>query len=677
MVCLFSYVKDALMTAYLLAAPIMLAFATLPGAWLLFTLPFAPLRWSVRLTLAVALSPALLAVQALVLKALHIPFAVIPTLLLIANLPALWLVMRAWRRSGQSKRPIARGSWLGGGALLLLLGGYVALPWRLVPHLRTFAWHALWHTDIAYALTRNSLLPEEPELAGMRLSYSWAGHLFWSITGWLSDLPPTVLYAATNLLWLAVAAFLAYALCRDGLQLPRPLAVFGSGAIFLGTNIAGVVGWSYARDWHWRQEILGDLRYTPMLGKYLGFETMPFAFALLMGLALVTAVAVRQPIRRLWVLLTALLIALGLLYPILYPAGCIIVGVFWLVLAWQLFTGAYEAETIYTKQTLITVALGGILSAVVTFGFLTLVTLDGNNAPIHLTATALFKTKATQVVVGLLLFAPALVALVTQLRHALAVRLLLAGATVGLMALYVAADLESLEYKYVLAATIVAAPLSAAGLAWLLRTPAQQWTVTVAVLLTLAGANQLLMLQIGAQIPTNLGNAPQVQEAGFWLQLQPTQREAGWVTAIRTQTPATTVVVTADSRIHVSPFLDRSLYAPSDWDGAQIAGYSVDNRYNLLSWRGYSPTLYEARLAEIQALQGDQAAEWIPALETMLALQRPLALHLTADRPLLQWLAQAQLGTVIYRTDEDVVWLLDPAVITAQQLESAEAYASH
>jgi len=470
------------MTHYLMAVFTILAFATLPGAWLLFALPFVALRGSVKIALSIALSPAVLALQVLLLNAVEIPFATIPTVLLVVNAPALLLIMRGWWRSEQRERP-AVASWLGGGALLGLLGGYVALPWRLVPDLRTFAWHALWHTDITYALTRNTLLPEEPELAGVRLSYSWVGHLFWSVTGWLTNLPPTVLYAVTNCIWLAVAALLAYALCRDGLQLSRALSIFGSGTLLLGTNIAGTLGWAYARDWHWHKELFGDLRYTPMLGKYLGFETMPFAFALLLGMTLVATIALRRPIRHLWILITALLLALGLLYPILFPAGCLVVGLLWLLLALgQLsilpaFGGGMVRDSLpgYSWWSLVGIALGGVFAVAVTLGALQLIMIDGSNAPIRLSSRLEMGSKGIQAIVALLLFVPALLYLPSVLRRSHhtqyqrtqyqrtqyqrqnqqdRVGFLLIGATIGLVLLYAVADLEALEYKYVLAATV-------------------------------------------------------------------------------------------------------------------------------------------------------------------------------------------------------------------------------
>lgn len=688
-------------TALITTALMITAFSLLPGLWIGYLLPLTPLRWYARLGLSVALSPAVVATQALILKAFSLPFAIIPTVLLFVNLLALvavaWSIQRE-QRLAQLPRTTASdggenaqatksqrhdnilGGILGVGALLGLLLAYLAVPWRLVSGIRTFAWHALWHTDITYALTRNTLLPEEPELAGMRLSYGWFGHLFWSVTGWMTDLSPTVLYAVTNGIWLVVAIALGYAICRQGLRLSRPLALLGTGLIFLGTNTLGVLAWLYTRDWHWQQYYLGDLRYTPMLSKFLGFETMPFAFALLLCVILVSLVAIRRKIRNLALVLTILLSALGLIYPILFPAGAVVVGVMWLLL----MARVDKRTPLYGQRALIWILIGGAISLVVTFGFMQIVTLDGDNAPIHLSALAAMKEKSFQVVTALLLFLPALLYLATTARRQLGTALLLTGGTIGLALLYIVADLEALEYKYVLAATMVAAPLAAAGIGRLLTDRRLQWIATAVILVGLVGANQLLMLRVGAQIPTNLVNAPTIEENGFWVHLAPTQAEAPWVTAIRTQTPENTVVVATDSHIHVSPFLLRSLYVPSDFDGTAIAGYSVDNRYNLLSWRGYSPAMFDARLATVAALfGGDSDRTRAAALTEMLALQRPLAIHMDAESDLETWLTATGIGSDLSIAPQtatavttDRVWLVEPTPTTFEQLERLDEHAA-
>lgn len=670
----------------LFAILIITAFSLLPGLWVAYTLPLHHLRWYGRLALSVALSPAILATQVLLLKVLHVPFVNIPTIVLIINLPALIFGLRAQQTHREIKqiRPMTTSNtstWptiFAGGATFALLLGYLAIPWRLIQDLRPFAWHALWHTDVTYALTRNTLLPEEPELAGMRLAYGWFPHLFWSVTGWATDLPPTMLYAITNVIWLAVAVVLGYALCRDGLQLPRPLAWLGTGTIFLGTNAVGAAAWLYARDWHWQKAYLGELRYTPMLSKYLGFETMPFAFALLLALVFIATLALRRHTPRLAIVLTILLSALGLIYPILFPAGCLVVGMLWLLLVFG--PGKQGEAPSYTWRELCWIVIGGAVSLVITFGFLQVVMLDGANAPVRLSTLPAMQMKGIQVIVALLLFAPGLLYLARLLRQRAAPGWLLMGSTLLLMALYVVADLEALEYKFVLAATMVAAPLGAAGLAQLFRSTTLRWITTFGLLVGLMGINQLLMLRVGAQVPANLVNAPRIDEQSFWLRLQPEQTEAGWVAAVNHDSAPETIVVTQASRIHVSPFLNRSLYAPSDADGTAVAGYSVENRYNLLSWRGYSSANYDARLATVAQLYGDDEAQWSAALQKMLTLQRPLAIHLQAGSALEQRLQAQQLGIQLYRpldtaADGGSVWLIEPSATTLRTLESLQEHA--
>lgn len=657
----------------LTAALIIAGFTVLPGAWLVCLLPLQPLRPYARLAIGISLSPPVLALQALVLKVLQIPFANIPTILLIINLPALYWIVRlvlGWQWPRVT-------TWLGGGALLSLLSLYLFLPWRMVPGLRAFAWHGLWHTDITYALTRNTLLPEEPELAGMQLAYGWFGHFFWSISGWLADVSPTILYAMTNLIWLGVAVALAYALCRDGLNLSRPMAVLGTGTIFVGTNIVGTLAWLHARDWHWQRFYLGDVRYTPMLGKYLGFETMPFAFALLIGLVYLCMIALRRPIRHLWAITTALLIALGLIYPILFPAGAVIVGLLWLLLILRRFMALDGQTSTYSWSAIFGMAAGALASLLVTYIVLQLITIDGNNTPLHLTVVTQMQSKGIQAVIALLLFVPGLLYLAKAMPRRDTPGLLLAGSTIGLLALYVVMDLAALEYKYVSAATIVAAPLGAAGLTQLIPSSILRWTTTFVLLIVLTGSNLLLMLDVGAQIPTNLVNAPLLDESGFWIELEPAQQEADWVTAIRTNTSPETIVATTNSQIHLTPFLDRTLYAPSNFDGAAVAGYSVDNRYNLLSWRGYAAAEYDQRLLTVQTLQAETSVEWIMALTQLLSLQRPVTLHLAVDAPIIPWLETSQLGSELYRGEEDVVWLIEPSATTWQALESASEHASN
>jgi hypothetical protein len=658
------------MATQLLAIPMFVIFTLLPGAWVAYGFRLDALRWPARLALSGALSPVVLAAQMVALKAVGIPFAYIPTLLFIGNLPVLILIARAVDNDQPEDRSRSRGALIGGGLFFGILALYLLIPWQLVQNFRPFAWHALWHTDITYALTRNTLLPEEPELAGLTLAYGWVGHAYWSVLGWSSNLPPTITYAVSNLIWLLFTFLLAYEVAVSGFRLGRQAALMSVGLTCLGTNALGAVAWTLEQDWHWRSEFLGDIRYTPLLSKYLGFETMPFAFALLLAVTLLSVVAVQQPVRQLAAPLAITLTGLGLIYPILLPVGCLLAGALWLLLVTRLD----QKAAIYSWRTLSWVAAGVAASVFLSFAFLALVTQDRSTSAIHLSTIEAIWPKLYHLVSALLLFTPALLPLGGALIKRNAPVLLLAAAGVGTMVLYVIADLDKLEYKYMLAATIVLAPLAADGIDWVLyRRPTVQWGLTFATVISLFMINQALMLRVGAQIPENLVHAPPLREDRFWVGLGPADANADWTNALRLLTSDDTILVVNQSTIHISAFAGRSLYAPSDIDGTATTGYSVDNRFNLLTWRGYPPQLYEERLALVQTLYTTTSVAKMQAtVAQLLTLQRPVAIHFTPDIPLYQWLSTEGIGTELFADRTQVVWLLE-----ANALDGATQHATN
>lgn len=642
----------------LLAIPMFTIFTLLPGAWVAYGFRLNALRAPARLAFSGALSPVILAAQMMALKAMGIPFVYIPTLLLIGNLPALVFIARAIDEDATASKPRSRAALIGAGLFFSILALYLFVPWQTVPNLRTFAWHALWHTDITYALTRNTLLPEEPALAGLTLAYGWVGHAYWSVVGWSANLPPTITYAVSNLLWLFFTFVLAYELATTGLRLGRPAALMSVGLTCLGTNAVGAVAWTLQRDWHWRSEYLGDIRYTPLLSKYLGFEAMPFAFALLLAAALLSAVALQQSIRQLAAPLAITLTGLGLIYPILLPVGCLLAGVLWLLLATRLD----QQSTFYSWRTLLWIAAGVGASLLLTVAFLALVTQDRSTNIFHLSTTAAMWPKIFHLGSAFLLFVPALLPLGRAFVRRTAPVLLFAATGLGAMGLYVVTDLDKLEYKYMLAATLVLAPLAAAGIEWLLyRRPKMQWGLAFATVIGLFVIHQTLILGVGAQIPENLVHAPSLRENLFWIGLGPMDGNADWTDTVRLFTPENTILVINKSTIHISAFAGRSLYAPGDVDGTQISGYSLDHRFNLLTWRGYPVALYEERQAVVQMLYTTTVvAKMRAAVAKLLELQRPVAIHFTPDIPAYQWLQTAGIGSELFADGRQVVWLLDP-----------------
>lgn len=644
----------------------------LPGAWLTFGLPLDEVSWPARLALGAALSPAILGVQLLALKFFGLPFEQAAWLILILNLPSLMLIVRHWPRWSM---PRWSATTMGGAALFSLLAGYVLLPWTLIQNYRPFAWHALWHTDIVYAFTRATVAPEEPELAGLTLDYGWLGHAYWGIVGWATNLPPTVTYAISNLIWLLIAFVLAYELIRRGLGLQSSAALLGTGLLFLGTNIIGASAWLWAHDMFRWKFYLGDIRYTPFLSKYLGFETMPFAFALVIGLAFVCLLGLRQSIKALPAILTALLTALGLIYPILFPIGCLLVGGTLFLAVTKLAVGLPD----YGWRTWLWLAFGMVVSSLIFLAFMLFVTQDRTNSVAQLSTHYEMLAKSFQIMSAL---APlGLVALPFMLKFLWKRNgqvLLLAATSLALMMMYVLFNLSDLEYKYILGATIMLAPLSAAGLDQLFfRQARSRWVWALVIPVALAATNQALMVRTGAQVPDNRVNAPRINEQSFWLTLNASEPDAAWTAAVRDLTPANTIVVTADSHIHLGPFVNRSLYLPSDSNGENTTGYSVDNRFNLLEWRGYPVNLYTKRqqvaatIFQATNFQAIDPRALTAALQALLALNRPIAIHFTAlNLATVSWLKQQGVGEQLFANPQSVVWLIDPTTQPAKALEN-------
>jgi hypothetical protein len=284
----------------------------LPGSWLAFGLPLDELSLKTRLALGVALSPAVLGIQFLIIRFSGVNFATAALILVAVNLAGIILLIRHLK---PFNLPRFSRRLVFSVIVFLLLVGYLLLPWSEIPNYRRFSWHALMHTDIVYDLIRTQGFPEEPEIAGLTLSFSWMPHPYWSIIGEVSDWSPTSIYPISNLVYLLVAFVLGYELALKGFNLHPSTAILSNGLIFLGTNTVGAIAWIITKNYHYNGFIFGDVRYTPLLSKYLGFETMPFAFALIIGLTLVCLVSMRRKNKYLIGFSLILLIGLGLTYP--------------------------------------------------------------------------------------------------------------------------------------------------------------------------------------------------------------------------------------------------------------------------------------------------------------------------------------------------------------------------
>jgi len=630
---------------------VLAAMTILPGSWLTFGISPDELNWRTRLALGAALSPIVLAIQLYVLRILNVGFAPAVLVILVVNLPCLIFMTRSLRRFDFGQ--LSTTFWVAA-VMLSSLIGLMLMVWVTIPNFRTVAWHALLHTDIVYLIARNSFLPEEPDMANIALAAPWMDHVYWSITGWLTDWPPTVLYPISNIIWLIIAFVLGYELASRGLGLHGSSALLSSGLMFVGTNTVGALAYFVSgKNW-----LLGDTRYTPILGKYFGFETIPFALALINGLSLVCVLILERKTKSLWWLAPIVLIALGLVYPILFPVGCLLVAFTILLLFKQSPSDSQHSKCIRWQ-----LVIGFLASLIVVFGYLGHVTAERSISTFQIHTLDRFKTTTRYAVVALLPFL--ILGLPFVIRGVLVRRsstILLTAAGVSSIGFYLLFDLANMEYKFMLAATLLLMPLTAGGVEILFRQSLRvRWVVSAVTPLVLVLFFGLFIFKTGIQVPDNLGNTPKIVEESFWLRLDKNEADSGWTDAVHQMTPEDTILVVHNSRIHIPPFANRSLFFPGLGEGRAMAGYSVNKRRYLLVERGYSRVSFDLRSKTVESLYYETDAKKLAGVVNgLLTFHRPIAIHFPyRDTPSLIWMRQNNIGSELYSDSGNVIWFIN------------------
>jgi hypothetical protein len=635
------------------------ALSVLPGTWLAFGLPLAALGDRTRLALAMAFSPAVLGVQFVVFKALGIPAGLIALLILAINLPGLWLLRRL-RPSRASLPNWPRGVWV---AAAVLLGGLLfvlAAPWLFIDGMRPFSWHALLHTDIIYQLAGPNLRLEEPELGGVPLAFAWLPHAYWVVLGMLADVSPLRLYPVSNIIWLLVSSYLIYEIAARGFRLRPASALFCIALALLGSQAVAYVVRIFANDMWFGMNYFGSYLST-IVQKFRGFETMPFGFALFLAVLLVVVLRLRTPLGAAGTLEGSLLLALGVVYPILFPVALLLAGsqVLLILTRW-----ARDVRP-FARREIGQLVLGvGLAAAAFVPLYLFYTAGTQGVSPLSLAGR---QTKTWQTILALLPFwVLALPAAVRAVRSREGATTLFLWTAVCSALMYIVINLGELEYKYVLTAALLLAPAAALTVdRFSLRFPRLAWLPALAALLLLA-IELTWTLRLHGHIPPNLANAPQINEDHFFISLAPSEPDAAWVQAVRDNTPPDTLLVAAGSSIHLGPFVRRALFAPGDADGQASTGYSINNRNTLLRQRHYPAALYDARAAAVtQFLTGDQPAQFQAVLATLLAPGRPLAIHFAdPTTPSLLWLQAEGIGKALLHDGQQTVWYIEPGAPT-------------
>jgi hypothetical protein len=606
--------------------------------------------------MAIALSPSVVGLQVVVLEALGVPFHVSANAVVFLNLPCAFLLVSRLRSAAVTG---GAKSWLSFMPSLAMLVCIPVLLWSLIPGLRTYEWETMLHTDVVYTIARNGLYVEETNLAGLSLAYGWVGHTYWSVIGWIGDWAPTTLYPFTNLVWIIVTFILSYQLGKSGLELHKTTALLGVTLMFLSTNVVGIVLFVATGYSEWWERYFGDMRYSPFLNKFYAFDTMLWGMALLIALALVYSTALRSRATPLDGLGFTLLVSLGLIYPLLVPAGWVIVSGF----LFLTITRLPKELPNYTHAEIARLGLALLFSVIIVLLYLGVVTADREIAAFALSRRWDIHFKAIRFWTALSpLLLMAVLPVIGFLRRRNGPALLLTLSALAFSAVYTVIDLASLEYKYVLAATICLAFLAAAAVDPLFqRRPRLGYVIATIVVVGLGGINLLLVFKAHGHIPGNVEQGAQLDEGAFWIGLDPSEPDAIWTKAIHEYTSENTVVIAQRPGIQLSAVVGRSMYVPSDIDGGYVPGYNLNQRSYLLEQRGYPAQVYEHRLEVVKALYSsrDEAAI-IDALHDLKELRRPIAIYFSSqDTYSLHWLETQSVGHVLVSDGQNTAWYVD------------------
>ncbi len=215
--CVASVIASFVLPRGLLASTLAILAAVWPAGHLAVSLVAPRLRGSLRLALALALSPFVLGVVMTVLMLVGVDAhtSSVVSLLAIGG----GLVFTALRKTPDLKIAVAPPLGRPGLAVAFVLTALVAWPLAQSNRVRTSI-HGMLHSSLLFELMDRGAPPGNPFFAGQPLRYYWTWHLAIAAPVELSGVDPTIGFAATN-----VAAALAF------------LILLGHLGIFLGSIV--------------------------------------------------------------------------------------------------------------------------------------------------------------------------------------------------------------------------------------------------------------------------------------------------------------------------------------------------------------------------------------------------------------------------------------------------------
>jgi hypothetical protein len=636
----------------------------LPGAWITFCLPLKDMSFWGRLLVGVLLAPFVVIVQFFALRLLGASFELTSILLVGINIPAIIPISRRWSR----RLPADHRTMTAMGIVFLLMLLSIA-PFLVSPEKRLFTWEAWSQADVVYSIANDHLNLEDAELAGVRLSYPWFGHIYQAVLSYLLGTPPVTNYIWTNLIWLVCMFSLAAAIVRElgGNSFSQIMVTvwLAFGVNFVGGAIGPLVPITWVKSYPILGGIWGDSRYLSWLLKVLFFGQMYFAMGFFMAILYLVIKPWPDRFNPCYVALVGLLLCgIGVIYPVLLPPAAALIGA-------RIMTIILDTWIDHTPVSYKEIfALGSVtmLAAVITYVNTQFLIADRGNALLILrNALWVMRWKAIEsiIVTGPLL--AGLVLVLPRLWKKKRAPLIIMG--VGALVSFVLYTLLDIpwwhnEYKFIFTAAICLSPFPSLAMEPVVRRLGR-WALPGVAILTI-----ILAAPLTQEVYGNIGaftkQGPVVDAHSFDLRLADRELYSGLTDAIREKTPINTVLVLQNTDLYFPTLTQRELYvAPSD--PRPHPGILITSDEMLVLVKGYKKSIVEQRRSVVDGLFNphENGLARAQSLNQVLKLNRPLALVLNErrDATLLEWITTQENGSFLYKQNGLILWFVEPQKI--------------
>jgi hypothetical protein len=635
-----------------------------PGAYIAFGIPLKGISFSIKLCLAVILSPTIVCAEFYALRLFGVPFSTTAVALVFLNLPATYLIWKARKTIQNSGRAV----WLTAAVCIVVP---IACLYSVITNIdaRIYSGAAWLHADATYMFVRGDLVPESPTLAGLRMAYPvWSGLVFEAIHSYLTQAPPQSTYVWSNLFILIAACGLAAGIAKE---LGGKTAAQASAPIFLllGTN---PLGYFLVQFFPLQKlpQIWGDERYTPWVNKFMLFGPMTMGIVMTMAI-IYLLVRPGSLTREVLFVVGLLLCSIGLFYPLLFPPAC---GLMCARALAGLLVLPHQNRKLHVREILSLAALV-LLATVLTYTEVHFMTSDRHNSSSEVLLSSLpgaaKKLFAAGISTALLLCGAALSFrhLWPAQRRAIVFLFLGSAASFLLYAVFFI-PFYSNEYKFIFTAAMCLAVFPAIALEQIW----QSWPRARAIPLLLL----LLLLPIGAYADWAYRNwpapwlgahvtsrsyqqtyDPPLSSDGFFLSLSTRDPRFAICNAVRTMTPDRSVLLVDDSEIYYPELTSRSLFVSAQnrsYPGVNLWADALD-----IEVGGYGAQVLAERRATLTDFFDSKDAQLREdALHSIQQLKRPVAVVVDQTHSeLLNWLKVNNNAHELFLNNGLSLWLID------------------